>query len=74
MKFLFIAAILALFTSCEEKTVESKAVIKAEKSASNALPEELQDPEDCDDKLEKLEEEPVEISLGENPDAGCTIE
>ncbi len=73
MKFLILAAFLTMFVSCKEESVETKEPVKIE-SAEAALPDELQDPEDCDEKLEKLEEEPVEISLGENPDAGCTIE
>ena len=76
MKTLLILTMLTLIGACQEKKEESKATVKAEavSQSQSAMPEELQDPEDCDDKIEKLEKEPVEINLGESSDAGCTIE
>jgi len=65
---------LTLLGACQEKTEQTKTTGAAETASQSALPTEIVDLEDCDDKIEKLEEEPVEINLGETADAGCTIE
>lgn len=74
MRVLFIAAILALLSSCQEESATgAKALHKSAGAESQALPDELKDPEDCDDKEPVVPEEPEEVSLG-GGDAGCTIE
>lgn len=75
MRILFVVALLGLLCSCQEEGVKAEPIeASVEKAQGQPLPEELQDPEDCDDKVVEIPEEPEEINLGGGGDAGCTIE
>lgn len=75
MKRLRLFIILSVIViSCEKKiTIDKKTgvVQKITDEKVTDLPEEL---EDCDDKINKVKEEPVKIDLSNNTDEGCTIE
>ena len=65
-----------MFVSCKEDTAkmnDTSVSSKVSKTTEDVLPDELKE-EDCDDKLEKAEEDPVEVSLGEGGDTGCSLD
>lgn len=73
MKFLVIFALLYAFSSCQEAKNEAASQDTASQSQIKGMPSELEDPEDCDEKAKKAEEV-VEVNLGGENDAGCSIE
>lgn len=75
-KIILISLFTIVFTACEnEQTAKANMnqQVKTTQAQSENLPAELLE-EDCDDKLEKVKEEPVEISLENNGDQGCSID
>lgn len=78
MKYLLILPLAFTLYSCNEDTSNPEMVkpLTAKTEQSNALPDELSELEDCDEKAKKAEENKVEevVNLGGSNDAGCTIE
>lgn len=71
--FIFLTCLIAYSCQNEEKKAETKSATSTElNSFDDSLPDELKD-EDCDDKLEKAEKEPV-LDLEGDADAGCSID
>ena len=74
MKIFMMVFALSFFYGCQEAPEREADLSKSSQiNTKTDMPEELKDPEDCEDKA-KSAEEVVEVNLQGGNDAGCTIE